>query len=102
MPEGTPKAVGLPGGSGGESVEQRAERQRKQAQPKAPRKQRGKLSAARQVERDANIIDMKLDGLPWNVIAERADLSVNACRDVYRNYLRDPQRGFAIENAREI
>lgn len=68
------------------------------------RMQRGHLSASKQVARDARIVSLRIEGKPWAEVAADPDvkLSVSACRDVYRAYLRDPERGLALDNAREI
>jgi len=68
------------------------------------RMQRGHLSASKQVVRDARIVTLKIEGKPWSEVAADPDvkLSVSACRDVYRAYLRDPERGLVLDNAREI
>ena len=66
-------------------------------------KQRGHLPVAKQVARDARIVTLRVDGRKWSEIAAdpAVELSVSACRDVYRSYLNDPERGQVIEHARE-
>jgi len=67
------------------------------------RKQGGHLPAARQAARDARIVALRIDGRRWSEIAAdpAVELSVSACRDVYRSYLNDPERGQVVEHARE-
>lgn len=77
--------------------------------PAAPRKRPPKKGvkqtrppAHKMVVRDAKINALRAQGLPWEFIATETKTPESTCRAVWRRHVLDPERGVAIENAREI
>lgn len=95
--------------SGGGSEKPPLKKKRAPAQPKpvtmrtgTGKKPQRRLTAAKQVERDMQIIAMRSRMISFEQIARTLDTPVRTCKHVWSQHVNDPDRGVALENPAEF